>query len=73
MHAATAAGQDIEVSVAIFFNDHLPSCACTGYTRHDRADHSAALGHRLVVFRAQGAIAQPAVSAAPVDAELRRC
>ena len=25
-----------EVSVAIFLDDHLPSCACTGHTRHDR-------------------------------------
>jgi hypothetical protein len=38
-----------EVSVAIFLDDHLPSCACTGHMRHDRADHSAALGHLLVV------------------------
>ena len=29
-----------EVSVAIFLDDHLPSCACTGHTRHDRSDHS---------------------------------
>ena len=61
-----------EVSVAIFLDDHLPSCACTGHMRHDRADHSAALGHLLVVLRAQGAIAQPPVSATPVDEELRR-
>ncbi|MBA4178820.1 MAG: integrase [Leptothrix sp. (in: Bacteria)] len=62
-----------EVSVAIFLDDHLPSCACTGHTRHDRADHSAALGHLLVVLRAQGAIAHPPVSTTPVDEELRRC
>ena len=61
-----------EVSVGIFLDDHLPSCACTGHTRHDRADHSAALGHLLVVLRAQGAIAQPPVSMTPVDEELRR-
>jgi len=61
-----------EVSVAIFLDDHLPSCACTGHTRHDRADHSAALGHLLVVLRAQGAIALPPVSTTPVDQELRR-
>ena len=61
-----------EVSVAIFLDDHLPSCACTGHTRHDRADHSAALGHLLVVLRTQGAIAQPPVSTRPVDEELRR-
>ncbi len=61
-----------EISVAIFLDDHRPSCACTGHTRHDRADHSAALGHLLVVLRAQGAIAQPPVSTTPVDEELRR-
>jgi len=61
-----------EVLVAIFLDDHLPSCACTGQMRHDRADHSAALGHLLVVLRAQGAIAQPPVSTTPVDEELRR-
>jgi site-specific recombinase XerD len=61
-----------EVSVAIFLDDHLPSCACTGPVRHDRADHSAALGHLLLVLRAQGAIAHPPVSTAPVDEELRR-
>ena len=61
-----------EVSVAIFLDDHLPSCACTGPMRHDRGDHSAALGHLLFVLRAQGAVAQPPVSTAPVDEELRR-
>jgi integrase/recombinase XerC len=61
-----------EVSVAIFLDDHLPSCACTGPMRHDRADHSAALGHLLLVLRAQGAIGQPALSTAPVDEEVRR-
>jgi site-specific recombinase XerD len=61
-----------EVSVAIFLDDHLPSCACTGPMRHDRADHSAALGHLLVVLRARGAIAQPPLSTAPVDEEVRR-
>ena len=65
-------GRIDEVSVAIFLDDHLPSCACTGHTRHDRADHSAALGHLLVVLRTQGAIAQPPVSTRPVDEELRR-
>jgi len=61
-----------EISVAIFLDDHLPSCACTGHMRHDRADHSAALGHLLVVLRAEGAIAPPPVSTTPVDEELRR-
>jgi site-specific recombinase XerD len=61
-----------EVSVTIFLDDHLPSCGCTGHMRHDRADHSAALGHLLAVLRAQGAIAQPPVGTTPVDEELRR-
>ncbi len=61
-----------EVSVAIFLDDHLPGCACTGPVRHDRGDHSAALGHLLLVLRAQGAIAHPPVSTVPVDEELRR-
>jgi hypothetical protein len=61
-----------EVSIAIFLDDHLPSCACTGPVRHDRGDHSAALGHLLLVLRAQDAIAPSPVSTAPVDEELRR-
>lgn len=60
-----------EVSVAIFLDDHLPSCACTRPARRDRADHSSALGHLLIVLRAQGAIALPVVNTTPVDEELR--
>lgn len=61
-----------EVSVAIFLDDHLPSCACIGHTRHSRTSHSSALGHLLVVLREQGAIAQSPVSMTPVEEELRR-
>jgi len=61
-----------EVSIAEFLDDHLPSCNCVGPTRHDRGDHSAALGHLLVVLRAQDAIAPPTVSTTPVDEELLR-
>jgi site-specific recombinase XerD len=61
-----------EVSVAIFLDDHLPSCACTGHMRCDRTDHRAALGHLLIVLRARSAIAQPPVGTTPVDEELRR-
>ncbi|MCU0768374.1 MAG: tyrosine-type recombinase/integrase [Burkholderiaceae bacterium] len=39
--------------------------------QRDRRNCSAALGHLLVVLRAQGAIAAPASSATPVDDELR--
>ena len=61
-----------EVSIGQFLDDHLPSCNCAEPTRHDRRDHSAALGHLLVVLRAQGAIAPPAIGTTPVDDELRR-
>ena len=61
-----------EVSVAIFLDDHLPSCACTGHMRQSRTAHSSALGHLLVVLHDQGAIAQSPVSMTPVDEELRR-
>ena len=61
-----------EASVVEFLDDHLPSCNCAGPTRHDRRDHRAALGHLLVVLRAQGAIEPPAASTMPVDVELLR-
>ena len=61
-----------EVSVAIFLDDHLPSCACVGHMRHSRTSHGSALGHLLVVLRDQGAIAQLPVGTTPVDEELRR-
>lgn len=61
-----------EVSVAIFLDDHLPSCACIGHMRHSRTSHSSALGHLLVVLRDHGAIAQSLISMTPVDEELRQ-
>jgi len=61
-----------ESAIAEFLDEHLPNCRCTGPVRHDRGDHSAALGHLLVVLRSEGAIAPPTVSTTPVDAELRR-
>jgi len=61
-----------EVSITAFLDDHLPSCQCAGPTRHDRGDHSAALGHLLVVLRSRGVIAPPTVSTTPVDEELHR-
>ena len=61
-----------EVSVNEFLDDHLANCHCAGPTRHDRGDHSAALGKLLVVLRAQGAIAPLTVSIMPVDVELLR-
>jgi integrase/recombinase XerC len=61
-----------ERSIAEFLDEHLPRCHCAALARHDRGDHSAALGHLLVVLRAQGAIAPPTVNTTPVDEELRR-
>jgi integrase/recombinase XerC len=61
-----------ETGVAEFLNEHLPHCNCATPVQRNRRDCSAALGHLLVVLRAQGAIAAPAVSATPVDDELRR-
>jgi hypothetical protein len=43
-----------EGSIAEFLDKHLPNCDCAGATRHDRGDLSAALGHLLIVLRAQG-------------------
>lgn len=60
-----------EAVVAEFLNEHLPRCRCIGPIQRDRRGLSAALGHLLVVLRAQGAIAPPAVSTTPVDDELR--
>lgn len=61
-----------EASIAEFLDEHLPVCCCAGPTRHDRGDHSAALGHLLAVLRAAGAIAVPTLSKTPVAEELRR-
>ncbi len=61
-----------EGSIGEFLDDHLPNCNCAGPARHDRGDHSAALGHLLIVLRSQGAIAPPPIGTTPVDEELRR-
>jgi site-specific recombinase XerD len=61
-----------EASVVEFLDVHLPNCQCAAPVRHDRSDHSAALGHLLVVLRSLGAIAPAALSATAVDEELRR-
>ncbi|MEO7938194.1 MAG: site-specific integrase, partial [Burkholderiaceae bacterium] len=44
---------------------------CAAPVRHDRGDHSAALGHLLVVLRSLSAIAPATLSATAVDEELR--
>jgi site-specific recombinase XerD len=65
--------QRIDESVLSEFLDaHLPCCRCTGAVQRHRPSLRAALGHLLVVLRAQGVIAPPVVSKIPVDDELRR-
>ena len=61
-----------EAAVAEFLHEHLARCCCTGLVYRDRRDLSAALGHLLVVLRAQGAIAPPMARTTPVDDELCR-
>lgn len=61
-----------EAVVAEFLDEHLARCACTGAVLRDRRSLSAALGHLMVVLRAQDVIALPAVGTTPVDDELRR-
>ena len=55
-----------------FLHEHLPRCRCIGPVQRDPRGLRAALGHLLVVLRAQGVIASPAASSTPVDEELRR-
>ena len=61
-----------EALIVEFLDEHLPQCECAGAIHHDRRNHRAALGHLLVVLRAQGVIAPPAVLATPIDEELHR-
>lgn len=61
-----------EALIVEFLDEHLLQCDCDGALHHDRGNHSAALGHLLVVLRAQGVIAAPAAYVTPVDEELHR-
>lgn len=61
-----------ETVVTEFLDDHLPRCECVGPVYRDRRSLSAALGHLLVVLRAQGVIDQPKTRTTPADAELIR-
>ena len=61
-----------ETVVAEFIDGHLPECRCAGPVHRDRGNLSAALGHLLVVLRAEGAIGQPTARVTPVDEELIR-
>jgi site-specific recombinase XerD len=61
-----------EAAVAEFLDEHLPRCRCARPVQRDRRSLSAALGHLLVVLRAQGVVAPPTARMTPVDEELRR-
>ena len=61
-----------EAAIAEFLDKHLPQCRCTGAVQRDRCQLRAALGHLLVVLRAQGATAAPTVRTTPVEDELLR-
>ena len=55
-----------------FLNDHLPRCNCEAPVFLTRKDSRAALGHLLVLLRANAVIADPAIGLTPVDEELQR-
>lgn len=55
-----------------FLDDHLLRCNCEAPVFLARKDLSAALGHLLVLLRANAVVADPAIGLTPVDEELRR-
>jgi len=55
-----------------FIDDHLPRCNCEKPAFHSSKDLRAALGHLLVLLRANSVIADPSIDLTPVDDELRR-
>jgi integrase len=55
-----------------FFDGHLPRCDCAAPVVRTREDLSAALGHLLIVLRAEGAIPERMVPTTPADEELLR-
>jgi integrase/recombinase XerC len=61
-----------EDQITAFLDGHLPQCDCVAPVVRTRADLSAALGHLLVVLRAEAAIPERIVPTTPVDEELRR-
>ena len=65
-------GQLDEEAVRRFLDEHLPRCDCARPVRGTRPDLRAALGHLLVVLRANGVIAEPSAGTTAVDEELRR-
>jgi integrase/recombinase XerC len=65
-------GRIDEEAVRRFLDEHLRRCNCAGPVQGTRRDLRAALGHLLVVLRAQGVIAEPTPATTPVDEELHR-
>ena len=61
-----------EMLIQRFFDDHLPHCNCEKPVFSDRKGLCAALGHLLVLLRANAVIADPSIGLTPVDEELRR-
>ena len=61
-----------EALVARFVKHHLPQCRCAGLVRRTHKDVRAALGHLLIVLRANGLIAERLQPNTPVDQELQR-
>jgi integrase/recombinase XerC len=54
-----------------FLDEHLPCCNCETPVFLARKDLSAALGHLLVLLRANAIIADPSIGLTPVDEDLR--
>ncbi len=55
-----------------FLDEHLPHCDCVGPVCRTRPELRAALGHLLVVLRANAVIAERSPGTTAVDEELRR-
>jgi site-specific recombinase XerD len=61
-----------EDKTTAFLDDHLPRCDCAAPVARTRPDLRAALGHLLVVLRANAVIPERMPGTLPVDEELRR-
>ena len=61
-----------EELVRRFLDDHLPRCDCARPVCRNRVELRAALGHLLLVLRAEAVIPEAAQGATPVEEELRR-
>lgn len=61
-----------ETLIERFLDSHLPCCNCEKPILRDRKDLSAALGHLLVLLRANAVVANPATALTPVEEELHR-